>query len=779
MNIKPVCAAISVAAIVLVSACGARPVRLLPGKVRIYVAADACEVTRFAAERLSENLSGSLGAEVPIASEIAADGVTLVVGDNALSRAAGIEVDRLPRDAGIIMAADRRIYIAGADDPKKRRRDILEGAFHGGIWGNMYERATEFAVYEFLERFAGVRFYFPGELGTIVPRNDAIEVPEGEIVNKPDYTYRDYAAWEMGEWFDDEHRKDGRQLMHHYHRLHTEFIPCSHGLNEFFYAKRFARTHPEYFQLREDGTRSTNASGQFSGQLCHTSKIWDEIYMDVRSFFLGESAEVRGIPAGWPPGRGEFGWNCNTKTIKGLGKFADVMPQDGFQDCHCSACQAAYRMDKGSSYASDLIWGNVAKLCNRLKADGIEGTVTMMGYSPYRNPPDFELPDNLRVMVARGGPWSEANAESAAKEKAEIRAWAEKLGRKVWLWNYPCKFRGEFPAIPEHCPRAWAKYYQDLAPYIFGAFAQNTTTRWMYGHLNTYVYSKVCWNNRTDVDALLEEYYTLMYGAGRGEMKAFFEALERLWMKRVMGKMVETPLGPVPSQPSEYELFNQIISPQVLTRLAKCLDVAERKAGAGTLEACRVALMRREIFEPMNDRARKYLAATDVQAGLTARRSCRGRNIVRNPAFDSDLEGWLGKGEIVEENPFVGKGCVKVVATDPKGANIYQMLNAGDQRLKPLTKYRISYFLRYENVVPSKKGGGVYSNVWTEGQNWYPLNHCGHTGSAGWIYQEHVFTSREERGEYGGYDACSISLGLRDATGTAWFDDVRLEEVAE
>jgi hypothetical protein len=753
-------------------------VTLRLGSVQVYFDAKASSVTRFAAGELGKMLSQSFGSEVPVTNKFLDSHYAIVVGDNHLSREAGINVDKLPRDAGVIKITERMAFIAGCDDEKKSEKEV-EGAFRAGIWGNMYERASEFAVYEFLERFVGVRFYFPGRLGTIVPAHTELQLPVIEIVNNPDYTYRDYAAWEMGAWFDDVHRKNGRQIMHHRHRLLTEFIPCSHGLNEFHYLKRFGKTHPEYFQVLPNGKRNVDPKYPQPGQLCHTSKIWDEIYADAKSFLIGESAAVRGIPAGYPPGRGEFGWNCNTKNIKGMGKFVDVMPQDAFQMCHCQACQKEYREDKNnSSYASELVWGKVINLCKRLKAEGIEGTVTMMGYTPYKNPPAMEFPDNLMVMVARGGPWSEANPPAAAREKAEIKAWAEKTGKKVWLWNYPCKFRGEFPAIPEHCPRAWAKYYKDLSPWIFGAFAQNTTTRWMYGHLNTYVYSKVCWDNDVDVDALLEEYYTLMYGKGREEMKRFFEALEKIWIGKVVGQMIDTPLGPVPSPPSDYELFNSIFSPARIAALKSCLDKALVKVGDKSLEAERIELMRKEYFNPLSERARKYLDSTDLKRGLERRSEKETMpNIIPNPTFDSDIDGWKGKGEIDTTCKVRGSGSVKIVIDNPKGGGIYRMLNKGKERLKPNTKYRLSYFVRFENVMPTMKGGGVYSNVWTEGQNWYPTHPFGHTGSADWIYQEQTFVSREEKGLYGGYDNCSISLCLLNATGTVWFDDVRLEEV--
>ena len=754
---------------------GREAVRLASGRTQVYVADDACVVTRFAAGELGRFLGEALGSAVPVTNVFLDGHAAVVVGDCAASRGAGVDISKLPRDGGILRTAGGRVYLAGFDDPKVDAR-ALAYAFTSGIRPNMYERGSEFAVYEFLERFCGFRFYFPGELGTIVPKRAAIVLPELDLVNRPDCQARNYAAWEMGAWFDEEHARDGRQIMHHRHRLETEFLPCSHGLNEFHYLKRFGKTHPEYFQMLVDGTRNVDPKRGQPGQLCHTSGIWEEIYRDVRSFFLDESPDVRGIPAnaGWTSRKtGAFGWNCNTREIKGLGKFADVMPQDGFQECHCPNCQRAYRKEKGTSYASDLIWGKVKDLCERLKAEGIEGTVTMMGYTPYSNPPDFPLPDNLRVMVARGGPWSEANPATAAREKAEIRKWSEKIGKKVWLWNYPCKFRGEFPDIPEHCPRAWGKFYGDLAPWIFGGYAQNTTTRWMYSHLNCYVLGKVFWNMKTDVDALLEEYYTLMYGAGREEMKEFFETLERKW-RRVVGTTAETPLGPVVVRPSEYRIFADIYSPEALKRLETCLAQATAKVGASSLEGRRVALMKRELFDPLKARAAAYGSAIDVKAALARRAKSKPANLLANGDFAKDLRGWNGRVEYDAADGVAAPGCVKVVS-DGKGNDAYQHFNRDGLSLKPDTKYRLSFFVKLQDV-RAEKGGrwcGVFGNAWAGANCWTP-QFFGHTGTTGWMYQELVFTTC---GDAEKLKQAYVSLKVMSAKGTAWFDDVVLEEM--
>ena len=72
------------------------------------------------------------------------------------------------------------------------------------------------------------------------------------------------------------------------------------------------------------------------------------------------------------------------------------------------------------------------------------------------------------------------------------------------------------------------------------------TDRIIYNYLNHYVFAKLMWNMDTDVDALLEEHYRLMFGAAAGEIKAYFEALEDRWMHGMTGYEAAAPtnLGP-------------------------------------------------------------------------------------------------------------------------------------------------------------------------------------------------------------------------------------------
>ena len=396
--------ACALAAATALSAFAEKCVVIRPGEVEVVLPAKPLPVERFAAQEMTNFLSRVLGAPVPV---VAGSGMkdNLDNRDNSdnggktvrdgkvvpscqscrifLGRAAGFDVSDFERDAFRIKverSADgaATVRIAGRDNPSADINAMLAGG------GNVLrtEHATLFGVYAFLEDFAGCRFFFPGEFGTVVPRADSITVPLCDRTTAPVFTVRapyiDYAraAWPgetpgMADAAREALRRRARALEWLRLGLDTTRTPCCHGQNGFQYVERFRDTHPEYLRLKEDGTRATEL--EFNGNkhawnirdLCHTSKVWDEMYEDVKAYLTGQPAASRGIPL-----RGDmtrFGWNGNCVG----GRYVDIMPQDGFQRCACANCRAAYTDEP--NYATDLVWGQTARLARRLKSAGVKG----------------------------------------------------------------------------------------------------------------------------------------------------------------------------------------------------------------------------------------------------------------------------------------------------------------------------------------------------------------------------------------------------------------------
>lgn len=79
-------------------------------------------------------------------------------------------------------------------------------------------------------------------------------------------------------------------------------------------------------------------------------------------------------------------------------------------------------------------------------------------------------------------------------------------------------------------------------------------------------------------------------------------------------------------------------------------------------------------------------------------------------------------------------------------------------------------------MVPLKRSGGVRARIWDDRNVWFPSAEDGQpfVGTTGWIAQSYEFTAGPETNAQ--RPSC-LSIDLREATGSVWVDDVRLDEL--
>ena len=103
------------------------------------------------------------------------------VGRDELVEKAGLHLDDLDEDGFVIHTlGDRHLILAGR-----------------------YPHGSEFAVYRFLHKYGGVRWYFPTELGEVVPRQTSFVVGPLADREEPAYRSRQWSAaagFDGGEW---------------------------------------------------------------------------------------------------------------------------------------------------------------------------------------------------------------------------------------------------------------------------------------------------------------------------------------------------------------------------------------------------------------------------------------------------------------------------------------------------------------------------------------------------------------------------------------------------
>ena len=598
----------AVAALVATTAAGG--IVIGDGSCEVVVAENASPVVRFAADELTNFLFRATGERLPVRTAFSEGKSAIVLGTNAWSRAAGIDPAKEPRDTFFIRSAGSRLYVCGNDDPKLDPAKMIER--HRSRSVHFGERATLFGVYEYLERFAGVRFYFPGELGTVVPRRGRIAVPETDLRVTPAMSGRSVSLGLT--WYETDGMSSkgelscspGEVLNWFRLRLETDRVPFGHGQNGFNLVGRFKDSHPEYFRMSKEGTRDfdlkVTKDHPFykTRQLCHTSGVWEEMYQDVRSYFRGEPPTVRGVA--------RDGWGAWSPFH---GRYVNIMPQDALQRCYCANCRKTLDYDD-PNFVNEIVWSNTVSIANRLKAEGFDAVMTQMAYRPYGMPPKVEIPENVEVMAAETGPWVVGDPETLEMQVRHVESWYRKLGRKLFLWTYACKACWLTPPnAPCVAPRAVGTFYRRVAPWVKGVFNQGPAERYFYQYLNYYVFSKLAWDPGTDVDALLSEHHRLLFGPAAGPMAKFYDELERIWIGEVAipGIIPEVLVARKSKQPTKKRLYTEIYSAKRLDGLEALLREAEVLVAPDSLEAKRIALVRRELFDPIAVPARELQAA--------------------------------------------------------------------------------------------------------------------------------------------------------------------------
>ena len=574
------------------------------GKPFCEVVVPANRNTAFAGKELAAYLERIIGGgKVPVVRKPSGKVPAFILGEPA-AKLAGVDLTKIDRDGFFIKTVGNNILIAGTDNPRgKMEVSAGEG-----------ERGTLYGVYEFLERFGGVRFYFPGEIGTIVPRKPDWVLPGIDICDRPDSQYRQtycVGLKSLGNgklnFYDDRIAPHVQRLSKFQLRESTLHMPNCHGLAYLGLVQRFAKSHPEFFALKDNGKRHdgsvvTRGSDE-DGQLCFSSEgLKEVIFQDAKAFLTGVSAKERGILMP----NGKYYWNRSRHSRP----FFNIMPNDSNYSCKCPLCTKAKVYTSGPQVSSNHIWKFKTDIARRLQKEGVPGYCTMMAYSNYREIPAVDIPSNVIVQLAITGPWNELNPSQPGFIDL-LKRWNEKLKAKTYLWTYTTKCGNQIADIPGFTPRAVGSFFKKTTPYSFGAFLESETDFWLFNFMNYYVFGKVMWDADTDVDALMAEHLRLMYGKAAPRMKEFYDTLERHWLKDIMSNIRETPIGPQAVIPSQFDIWSKIYGPAEIARIERLFDAAEKDVSGDAASLKRVKFMRREMWGRILDGAKRFAKHAD------------------------------------------------------------------------------------------------------------------------------------------------------------------------
>ncbi|MBR2426676.1 MAG: DUF4838 domain-containing protein [Lentisphaeria bacterium] len=688
----------------------------------IVVPEDAGLPPKLAAEELANFLGKALNIKVPVAKvRSAAWKHAIILGDSALSRKAGLDVSGLTRDGFLMKTVGNDLYIAGLDD---KNMDTKMWISKGHYWGEepfMHQRGTVFGAYDFLERFAGVRFYLPVKEGIIVPKLAKLEVPRVDIFDRPDCAVRTTTGitlmWTRpGEWIE---KGTAPRAFARYAALRmrtgTRNIPNCHGLQHLGYWKRFGKSNPEYFVKNIKGQRLTD----YPGFICLSSGIVNEIIEDAKSALRGEPPTKRGVL--WTSRSNHKGvshWFPMTYNKDG---FFNVHLMDAMQPCYCDKCEGG-KVKPGEEWAvsAKRTWQMTATVAKAIQDAKIPGWITQMGYNHYREVPAEDLPDNVIVQLAFNGPFQMNETDKMKYEYELVKRWNKKLkGRKVWFWIY-LDFSDEgdswcsFPGVSPHSPYTIAKYFQDQKGDYSGCMVEIHGGPKDWFNLNTCM--RVMWDNNMDFNKYMEEFYSLMFGKAAPVMKSYFTEAEKIWIYKVRGASFETPLGPKPFKPSEFKIWEEYYPQKLINKWIRMFDQAEAVVKNSPDELARVKFFRKYYLGPVLKHSKIYWqnrSSTEIlqTKAVTASSPVVVDGKLDDAAWSKAEKNYLGKFRFGGETPI--RAVAKVMrdsknlyfgfeSIDPENKNL-------ETGLKPLPGQNVVHFATFEVMLnPSNDKENVY-----------------------------------------------------------------------
>ncbi len=429
-------------------------------------------------KQLQSMIEKATGAKLPIV-EKAGKEAAIIVGDCEEAAGAGLEGAKMPVEGFAIKTAPGRAYIVGNASGRK--------------WG----------VYEFLERFVGVRWYFPpADIGLSIPSAKTLALDPVWLEDAPVFRNRyEYPPY----------MKPIQQFLRSENSWPVKIaVHQPAGLGE----SPLKDKCPEIFQQQSDGTRNF-------GVLCYSNPRTLEVFLEhIQCYVDGKLPDYAKGKA----------YNLGI-----VDKAVTVSPADIDLACYCPECRRLWD-DKGgqSGSASRVMATFVDRLAREIEKRWPDQGFTVI-FLPYKNyqaaPEGFKFPGNVEVQIC-GMPGMACYKEPAIRdrEQANIDRWVEISGRKIQGWDYSCWPADKTYAAYQY-PHVVKDFYVRNRDKTVGSFINGTADHWPRQHISLYCWLKCQWNPDFNVDAAVDTFCERMFGSAAKSMRELVGMQIDCWEK--------------------------------------------------------------------------------------------------------------------------------------------------------------------------------------------------------------------------------------------------------
>ncbi|MGI5816837.1 MAG: DUF4838 domain-containing protein [Armatimonadota bacterium] len=374
---------------------------VVDGQARSAIVLDRPDSERAqqAADELVYHVLRATGVALPRVGEDAIDllpdeHTLVVIGGGERARSLGLPVEDLREEEYLVRTVGRHVVFVGYDTAGDEEERVGTSP------------ATRWAVGHFLDRQMGVRWLWPGEVGTFVPEAATILVPDFDVRDRPEMVTRRFTSAltardatdarvtsaevrermtaEIDEWND--RQQTGMR----------ERMQAGHSFRHWW--EKYHEEHPEIFATLPEGMTQPNPQPD-RVKLCVSNPL-------VEEFALQEWREA-GRPDVWPVG-----------------------PNDGQGYCVCDDCRALDIPDTLDADPLDIFWNRSVvsltgryldlwrRLLDTMRAENPDVTLTTLAYANYRLAhPEMEPlghEDALTISLVPDN-WSDEEYQSLAE----------------------------------------------------------------------------------------------------------------------------------------------------------------------------------------------------------------------------------------------------------------------------------------------------------------------------------------------------------------------------
>jgi hypothetical protein len=371
-------------------------------------------------------------------------------------------------DGFSIITRGNNLFIFGQDTPDGEI-DNLGGKICG----------TANGVYTFLEDFLGVRWIMAGELGEVIPKLDAVNIPNTNRTVVPQFVYRNLTV--------------GRDDINEIWKIHEKIINVAEVQHSHAWEQTIPVTaydkHPDWFA--EIGGRSIPPSGRY--KLRTTNPELVQAYADVIIATFKSDPNKR---------------------------FYSLSPSDGAGWSTDPESLALYDKDpNGKTSLTKLVlkfYNDVAKIVEK---EFPERKLAGYIYADYLYPPSGEMPKlepNLSLVIANSLSYGFTLYRPEIQQEWErvMSKWAlvAKDGVDLYYYDLPTVLKQEIGIITPPAPDILNFIYSHLSKYGFKGVYMDGRSIWPAFAATNYLIAKKMWNPDQDATQLLAGFYKTAYG---------------------------------------------------------------------------------------------------------------------------------------------------------------------------------------------------------------------------------------------------------------------------